>query len=184
MMKKMIPASALDALTDHAIIKEAEQDNLELGHALKNITPEQLTHIFEEKKRKTIPAKALDEIIDFEICQLASLQDKTLGEALHAISDSDLEAIVSDKPKVISMEDVISVIASRRKDEAEDEVVGAAALCESNQNISDIRIPDNISDEQPQQGQPSSGTGTETKINWTLVFIIATLFIILITMIF
>lgn len=45
-MNKKIPASVLDKLIDNAIISEAEQKNIELGHALKSITPEQLRSIF------------------------------------------------------------------------------------------------------------------------------------------
>lgn len=49
-MNKKIPASVLDKLIDNAIVSEAEQKNIELGHALKSITPEQLRSIFHKEE--------------------------------------------------------------------------------------------------------------------------------------
>ncbi|MCM1139244.1 MAG: hypothetical protein NC453_11805 [Muribaculum sp.] len=57
MKNKTIPASMIEVLADKYIYQEAEQENAELGHALKNISEENLRGIFKNHKPRVITFK-------------------------------------------------------------------------------------------------------------------------------
>lgn len=99
-MNKKIPANILDSLIEKAIINEAEQDNIDFGHALKNITPEQLGSIF--GKKRDISSSMIDVLTDCAIKKEAEQGNAEIGHALKGISKDGLESIVGrPKPKVV-----------------------------------------------------------------------------------
>ena len=62
MKNKEIPEETLDRLVDKAIISEAEQDNLELGHALKNLSTEELDRILKCRRPNTVCMERSDTV--------------------------------------------------------------------------------------------------------------------------
>lgn len=54
MKNKTIPASMVEVLADKYVYQEAEQENAEFGHALKNISEEDLIGILKNQKPKVI----------------------------------------------------------------------------------------------------------------------------------
>lgn len=105
-MNKKIPGNILDSLIDKAIITEAEQDNIDFGHALKNITPEQLGSILRKKRR--ISSSTIDALTDCAIKKEAEQDNAEIGYALKNISSAQLNSIIgSNKTKVIPLKRVI-----------------------------------------------------------------------------
>lgn len=105
-MKNRIPKKIFDALIDKAIISEAEQDNMDLGHALKHITPDQLESILGENT--TIPTSVVDILIEDAILKEAEQDNAEIGHALKNISTAQLESIIgSKKPRVIPFKKVM-----------------------------------------------------------------------------
>lgn len=99
-MNKKIPGNILNSLIDKAIINEAEQDNIDFGHALQNITPEQLDSIF--GKKREISSSMIDALADCAIKKEAEQNNAEIGYALSNVSPSQLNSIIgSNKPKVI-----------------------------------------------------------------------------------
>lgn len=105
-MKNKIPKNIFDALIDKSIINEAEQDNMNFGHALKHITSDQLESILGEKT--SIPASVVDSLIETAVIKEAEQDNVEIGHALKNISTTQLESIIgSTKPKVIPFKKVI-----------------------------------------------------------------------------
>ena len=105
-MNKKISSKLLDSLIDKAIISEAEQDNAELGHALKNITPDQLQSIM--KAKRVIPLSAINALADNAVCAEAAQDNSELGHALKNLSRKSLEKIVvSRSPKIIPFKKMV-----------------------------------------------------------------------------
>jgi len=59
MKNKEIPEKILGLLADKAIAQEADADNIEIGHALKSISEQQLRDIVSVKKPKTLSFKKI-----------------------------------------------------------------------------------------------------------------------------
>ena len=105
-MNKKIPGNILDSLIDKAIINEAEQDNVDFGHALKNIKPDQLDSIF--GKKREISSSMIDALADCAIKKKAEEKDAAIGYALKNISSEQLNSIIgSNNSKVIPLKRVI-----------------------------------------------------------------------------
>ena len=71
MNKKTIPSDVLDSLVDRAIYKEATEENLEFGHALKKISGKELDEILNSGKRKRRFNRLLWERIEWSIAVAA-----------------------------------------------------------------------------------------------------------------
>lgn len=105
-MKNRIPKNIFDALIDKSIISEAEQDNMDLGHALKHITPSQLESIL--GVNTAIPASVVETLIDNAVIKEAEQDNAEIGHALKNISTTQLDFIIgSKKLKVIPFKKVI-----------------------------------------------------------------------------
>ena len=99
-MNKKIPGEILDSLIDKAIITEAEQENIDVRHALKNITTEQLESIMGKKRR--ISSSMIDTLADCAIKKEAEQDNAEIGYALKNISSAQLNSIIgSNKTKVM-----------------------------------------------------------------------------------
>lgn len=105
-MNNKIPGNILDSIIDKAIITEAEQDNIDFGHALKNITPEQLESILE--KKRGISSSMIDALADYAIKKEAEQDNAEIGHALKNISSAQLNSIIgTKKTQVIPIKRVI-----------------------------------------------------------------------------
>ena len=105
-MNKKIPGEILDSLIDKAIITEAEQENIDFGHALKNITTEQLESII--GKKRIISSSMIDTLADCAIKKEAEQDNGEIGYALKNISSAQLNSIIgSNKTKVTPFKRVI-----------------------------------------------------------------------------
>ncbi|MCH5238313.1 MAG: hypothetical protein J1E95_11045 [Muribaculaceae bacterium] len=71
MNKKAIPSDVLDSLVDRAIYNEAKEENIEFGHALKEISEKDLEHILNTGKKKSKFNKILWERIEWSIAVAA-----------------------------------------------------------------------------------------------------------------
>ena len=71
MNKKAIPSDVLDSLVDRAIYNEAKEENIEFGHALKEISEKDLEHILNTGKKKRKFNKILWERIEWSIAVAA-----------------------------------------------------------------------------------------------------------------
>ena len=71
MNKKAIPSDVLDLLVDRAIYNEAKEENIEFGHALKEISEKDLEHILNTGKKKRKFNKILWERIEWSIAVAA-----------------------------------------------------------------------------------------------------------------
>ena len=105
-MNNKIPGNILESLIDKAIITEAEQDNIDFGHALKNITTEQLESIF--RKKCEISSSMINVLVDCAIKKEAEQDNAEIGYALKNISSAQLNSIIgSNKTKVIPFKRVL-----------------------------------------------------------------------------
>ena len=126
MNRKIITSRILNNLVDHAIIREAEEDNIEIGRALKDISEGELKKILGVKKKKRSYNKLILErviwsisvaaLIAVAICLPIGIENRSKDEIdnlLYAYNASELSAMESSVsrsagmvlPNIIAMTD-------------------------------------------------------------------------------
>lgn len=103
MNKKVITSKELEHLVDRAVYREAEADNLEIGHALKSISESELKEILNVGKKKRKLNKLLWERVEWSIAVAAliavaitlpiSIENRAKDKICNIVYDYNIEEL-------------------------------------------------------------------------------------------
>ena len=151
MNRKIITSRILNNLVDHAIIREAEEDNIEIGRALKDISEGELKKILGVKKKKRSYNKLILErviwsisvaaLIAVAICLPIGIENRSKDEIdnlLYAYNASELSAMESSVSRSAGM--VLPNITAMTDDELKEILPELQRYFEESSTSQDITV--------------------------------------------
>ena len=151
MNKKIITSRILNNLVDHAIIREAEEDNIEIGRALKDISEGELKKILGVKKKKRSYNKLILErviwsisvaaLIAVAICLPIGIENRSKDEIdnlVYAYNASELSAMESSVSRSAGM--VLPNITAMTDDELKEILPELQRYFEESSTSQDITV--------------------------------------------